>query len=252
MNARDLPQVGVISNSEKDFYGSFTNLKDKNVLLIGFSEAEMEIYVEKYGPAKITALTNWADHVDAKVAKCPLVIGDITKRTQFEDNSFDSVLTLSVLEHLSDLPGAFHEMTRIINNGGEMIHMFGPAWSCAYGHHMYENPDDPLLNFSLWKMPAHMHLLCSRDEIVKYYVDMGYSETAGHAAIHWFYETPIINRVFYDEYMRIFEEDRFQLDRMEIMYNQLPRDHIKQLRNAYPGKHDFSTYGGKYRLIVRK
>jgi ubiquinone/menaquinone biosynthesis C-methylase UbiE len=252
LNARDLPLVGCISNSEKDIFGSCTNLAKKKVLCIGFSETEVKHLVDKYEPSKIILLTNWADHEDARVKKFPLVVGDITKRTQFPDNSFDAVLTLSVLEHLLDLDGAFDEMTRLLKNGGEMIHMFGPAWSCAYGHHIYENPDDKLLNFSRWQMPAHMHLLCSHQDIISYYLEMGYPASAGHAAIHWFYETPIINRVFYDDYMKIFEEDRFQIDRMEIMYNALPRDHIERLRDGYPGRRDFSAYGGKYKLVVRK
>jgi SAM-dependent methyltransferase len=252
LKARDLPLVGAVSNAEKDFFGTFTRLAGKNVLCIGFSAEEINNLVEKYNPAKITILTNWSDHHDAKVKRFPLVIGDITKRTEFRDNCFDGVLTLSVLEHLLDLNGAFDEMTRVLKNGGEMLHMFGPAWSCAYGHHIYENPHDKLLNFSHWQMPAHMHLLCGHKEIINYYIEMGYPESAGYAAIYWFYEAPLINRVFYEDYMEIFEEDRFQIDRIEIMYNDLPRDHIRRLRAAYPGRRDFSTYGGKYKLVVRK
>jgi SAM-dependent methyltransferase len=150
-------------------------------------------------------------HPDAAVKRFPLVIGDITKRTQFKDGAFDAILTLSVLEHLSELHGAFDEMSRVLRNGGEMLHMFGPAWSCAYGHHIYADPSDALLNFSLRQMPAHIHLLCSRQEIVDYYPDAGYPDKAWQAALHWFFEAPYINRVFYDDYMAIFEEDRLQI-----------------------------------------
>ena len=64
-------------------------------------------------------------------------------------------------------------------------------------------------------------------------------------------EAPIINRVFYDDYMAIFEEDRFQIDRMEIMYNELPRDHLDRLKRAFPGRRNFTDYGGKYKLVNR-
>jgi SAM-dependent methyltransferase len=252
MDPGDLPILGCVSNGGKDIYGTFADLSGKSVLCIGFSEVEIEQLVEKYGPSKITALTNWVEHGDALVKKFPLVIGDITQRTVFLDNAFDAVLTLSVLEHLGDLRGAFDEMTRLVKNGGEMLHLFGPAWSCAYGHHLYSNPNDRLLDFTRWQMPAHMHLLCSHREIINYYVEMGYPESAGHVAIHWFYQSSLINRVYYDDYMRIFFEDRFQIDQMELMYNELPRDHLARLRKAYPGARDFSSYGGKYKLIVRK
>jgi hypothetical protein len=101
-------------------------------------------------------------------------------------------------------------------------------------------------------MPAHIHLLCSRQEIVDYYRDAGYPDKAWEAALHWFFDAPIINRVFYDDYRAIFEEDRFQIDRMEIMYNELPRDHLDRLKRTFPGRRNFTDYGGKYKLIVRK
>jgi SAM-dependent methyltransferase len=252
MNPRDLPMVGPVSNGDKDFFGVFTSLAQKTLLCIGFTPSEIDRLVAKYEPAAIVALTKWTHHEDATVRAYPLVIADIAKGTPFADGAFDAVLTLSVLEHLHDLDAAFDEMARIVRNGGEMIHMFGPAWSSAYGHHIYENAGDELLNFALWKMPAHIHLLCSREEIVDYYVEMGYTVHAAHGAAWWFHEAAHINRVFYDDYMAIFEQDRFQLDRMEIMYNALPREHIERLRNAHPGRRNFAAYGGKYRLIVRK
>jgi SAM-dependent methyltransferase len=252
MKVSDLPLVGPITNGEKDIYGSFSDLSGKKLLCVGFTEDEIDAYVAKYDPTSVTALTYWAGHKDAEVAKYPLVIGDITRRTEFADNSFDAVLTLSVLEHLGDLGAAFNEMARIVKPRGEMLHIFGPAWSCAYGHHTYHKPEDPLLNFSLWQMPAHMHLLCSRDEVLAYYAEQGYPETDALSVWHWFYETDNTNRVFYDDYMAIFTEDRFMLDRMEVMYNELPPEHLALLRHRYPGRRDFSTYGGKYKLIVRK
>ncbi len=252
MRVDDLPRVGVISNPIHDFYGEYSDLSGKDVLCIGFSEAEACSYVEKYGPARITLLTNWVGHKDADVSRFPLVIGDITKRTQFDDDAFDAILTLSVLEHLGDLSGAFAEMTRLVKPRGEMLHMFGPAWSCAYGHHLYANADDPLLNFSRWDMPAHMHLLCSRDEIRAFYGERGYPVSTADTVVQWLYDSPIINRVPYDDYRRLMEGDRFQIDRMHLMYNDLPKEHLAALRAAWPRVDDFATYGGRYRLIVRK
>jgi SAM-dependent methyltransferase len=252
MDPRDLPLLGPVTNGGKDVFGSFTDLRSKRLLCIGFSEREIDELVAKYRPSEIVLLTKWTDHADAHVRKYRLVVGDITQRTVFADRQFDAILTLSVLEHLPDLGAAFDEMTRLVPDGGELVHMFGPVWSSAYGHHVYERADDRLFDFSQWKLPAHIHLLCSRDELIRYYVRNGYTEHEGWVAHYWFHEVPLINRVFYDDYMRIFEEDRFQLDRAELMYNALPRSHLAHLRSRYPGRRDFSTYGGKYKLIVRK
>jgi SAM-dependent methyltransferase len=252
VDPRGLPKVGVISNTKLDFYSECSNLSGKRLLCIGFSEAEVVDYVERHGPASITLLTNWVGHVDARPSRFPLVIGDLTQGTKFDDDAFDAILTLSVLEHLNPLRAAFREMLRIVRPGGEMLHNFGAAWSCAYGHHLYAKPGDRLLDFTSWSMPAHMHLLCSREEITGYYAAEGYPEGAAASVLHWFYDTPLINREPYDEYVTIMSEDCFQMDWMQLMYNELPADHVARLRARYPAYRDFSTYGGKYRLIVRK
>ena len=155
-----------------------------------------------------------------------------------------------MLEHLSDLRGAFDEMSRVLRNGGEMLHMFGPAWSCAYGHHIYEDPGDALLNFSLWQMPAHIHLLCSRQEIADHYRDAGLSrEGSARGASLVLRSSDHQAACSTTTHMAIFEEDRFQIDRMEIMYNELPRDHLDRLKRAFPGRRNFTDYGGKYKLV---
>lgn len=251
MNPLSLPILAAPSNTDKDYLGQFAYLAGKRVLCIGYSEEEADNLVAKYQPESIHMLTNWAEHGDAKVHKYPLVIGDITKRTHFPDNAFDAVLTFSVLEHLPDLDGAAKEMTRIVKKGGEILHFFGPAWSCAYGHHCYARPGDRLMDFTQWKMPAHMHLLCEPEEIRAYYLGQGYAEKDVAELFVWFYETPIINRLFYDTYNNHFAA-YFQIDQMELMYNDLPKEHLDLLRLKYQGVLDFSTYGGKYKLKVMK
>ena len=252
MNPNNLPTLGKISNGDKDFYGNAAKLKDKNLLLIGFAEHEADEYVAKYNPKSIKMLTKWENHIDSKVQKYPLSIGDICRKTDYEDNMFDAVLTLSTLEHLEDLRGATNEMIRITKNLGNILHLFGPAWSCAYGHHIYAKVDDPFLNFSLWTMPAHMHLLCTQDEIVDFYIDLGYDQKVAQSVIHWFFETKIINRLFFDDYLKIFSDSKIQLDSQELIYNFLPFNHRDLLRSIYPGKEDFSTYGAKMNFIVNK
>jgi SAM-dependent methyltransferase len=251
MKVEDLPIVGLISNTDKDFFGKFSQLFNKKILLIGFSEEEAIDLVEKYHPKEITMLTKWADHKDAEVSRYKLTIGDICKKTSFDENQFDSVLTLSVLEHLDNLSGAVNEMSRICVPGGEMLHMFGPAWSCAYGHHIYAKADDPLLNFSLWQMPAHLHLLCSKDEIYDYYCNARDEESA-RAVLHWFYDTPIINRLFYQDYLSFFEDGGLIVDSIVNMNNLLPVNHLLHLRNKFPNYKNFSTYGSKIKLINSK
>jgi SAM-dependent methyltransferase len=245
-----LPRVGVISNPAHDFlhlFSAYTSIAKRRVLCIGYSEPELAKLVEPYRPLEIVCLTNWSDHQDAQVSRYRMVLGDICKRTEFDAGEFDAVLLFSVLEHLHDVEGAFVELRRILKPQGHVALLFGPAWSCAYGHHLYAEPNDPNLNFVLWKLPAHMHLLCDHQEIRDWYRRQNYADSVGDTVLHWFYETPIINRLFYEDYVRLMGR-HFQVVASEIMYNDLPRTHTLALRERFPEYADFSTYGGKFLL----
>jgi SAM-dependent methyltransferase len=253
MNPIELPRLGMIHYPNLDvvkLFSSYGNpLAGSRVLCIGYSEAELASLVEPYKPKSITCLTNWESHVDAAVKRHELVVGDLCARTPFPDNHFDTVLLLAVFEHLHDLPAALAELKRITRPGGYVMSLFGPAWSCAYGHHLCADQSDPNLYFAVWQLPAHFHLLSSLDEIRAWYLSMGYPPTTAESVLQWLYQTPIINRLFFDDYMRMIR-DEFQIVAMELMFNDLPTNHLKMLRAKFPGYMDFSTYGGKFLLRV--
>ena len=251
MNAFDLPIVGRPHNTDMDYIPHMTDISGKRVLCIGYNEAEIDELVAKYDPVSIDVLTNWVEHRDAQVSKFPLTIGDITNITPYDDDNFDTILTLSVLEHLIGFRKACEEMRRIVRKNGEILHYFGPAWSSPYGHHCYAKPGDRLLDFCQWTLPAHIHLLCSRAEIVDYFLVNGYDLEDANNALHWYFDTPLINRLFFDVYVENMAEV-FQFDRVEYMRTDLPADHLAKLRAQYPGRRDFCSYGAKIRLIVTK
>lgn len=250
MNPDLLPRVGMITNGTHDFltlFAAHTSIAKRRVLCIGYSESDLATLVEPHRPSEIVCLTNWADHQDAQVTRHRIVIGDICQRTRFADGEFDAVLLLSVLEHLHSVDGAFAELRRVVKPHGHVALLFGPAWSCAYGHHLYADPADANLNFVMWTLPAHMHLLCTPEEIRDWYRTQHYPDTVGDTVLHWFYDTPIINRLFYDDYLVLMAQ-HFQVVASEIMYNDLPPAHLGMLRARFPGRTDFSSYGGKFLL----
>lgn len=238
----DLPKVGKITNAlDAGILTEFTEISGKNLLCLGMSEAELNEHIVPHEPASITVLTFWADHKDAEGGAFPIVMGDVTKKTPFSDGAFDTVLSTSVLEHVSDIGAALNEMARLTRRGGDMVHIFGPVWSGPYGHHMCQGTVDPNLVFWMWQMPAHMHLLCSREELHEYYTELGYGQYGGDACWHWFHEAEHINRIFFDDYLRVMAP--FQIDKMITMYNSLPDEHLALLRGRFPGRVDFQTYG---------
>src|SRR5262249_18168973 len=250
MDPELLPRLGVITNTSQDLlqlFSAYCSIAAQNVLCVGYAERDLLDLVEPYGPSEIVCLTNWQDHEDGRVQRHRLVVGDLCGRTTFSDAKFDAVLLLSVLEHLHDIDAAFLELRRILKPRGHVALLFGPAWSSAYGHHLFADPNDPNLNFALWELPAHMHLLCDREEVRDWYRDRGYAAGIGEVVLHWFYETPIINRVFYEDHLRHMSR-HFQMIASEIMFNDLPPAHLAALRARYARYLDFSSYGGKFLL----
>jgi SAM-dependent methyltransferase len=254
MNPELLPVIQSPENTDKDIVLRFQHLnsiKGKKCLCIGYTSEEVNKYIKKYEPEEIVCLTLWTDHNDAKVDCFKLIIGDITKKTPFIDNEFDAIITLSLLEHVSSLKDAFSEIRRILKPDGFFYSYFGPSWSSCVGHHIYAKPGDPLLDFTQWKMPSHIHLLCSEPEIVSFYKKNGYSDVQCNEVLHWFYQTPIINRFFFDEYLLLFNYF-FYLIAIETTYMNIPQKLLDKLREIYYPYLDFSTYGGSFLLKNRK
>lgn len=244
----DLPKLGIISNPlDGDVFGRYSELHGKDVLCLGISEDQVDRFITPHNPNSVTLLTYWQDHVDSQSSRYPLTFGDITHRTDFSDKCFDVVLSMSVLEHVSDVDAALAEMARIAKS--ETAHIFGPAWSCAYGHHLCTGISDVLeMNFYHWTLPAHMHLLCPERELCDFYESLGLTRDHGSSVYYEFHENDHINRLFYDDYVTAL--NKFQITNSAIMYNRLPDDHLVRLRRQFPHRTDFSTYGGYFRLVV--
>jgi len=70
------------------------------------------------------------------------IYGDITRRTDFNDNELDVIYSASVLEHIHNLEEAFKEMHRILKPGGIIIHGYNPFF-CPNGGHALGITDCP-------------------------------------------------------------------------------------------------------------
>jgi hypothetical protein len=100
-------------------------------------------------------------------------------------------------------------------------------------------------------MPSHQHLLSTEEEITDYYLSKSYSEDECKNVLYDIYQSPIINRVMFDDYIKLFAK-HFYMVASEIMYNDVDSELLKLLRKTYPENSDFSAYGGKFLLKNRK
>jgi SAM-dependent methyltransferase len=115
------------------------------VLEIGFTTGGYSIDAWDLLGFRVTGIDNSYDgtsapptahlHIAERLRARPtFVFGDVTQRTKFGDASFDLVYSVSVLEHISDLPAAFAEIRRLLRPGGLMVHCWNPYFSANGGH----------------------------------------------------------------------------------------------------------------------
>ena len=61
---------------------------------------------------------------------------DIEEKFPLEDNSYDNVLTMNLVEHIFDTHNVFSETSRVIKPGGLFV------TAVPYMHHIHGSPDD--------------------------------------------------------------------------------------------------------------
>lgn len=63
--------------------------------------------------------TALAENMQKAYPKVKVVVGDCQERTEFQEDYFDRVLAIHVLEHLDNLPSALREVSRVLRPSGE-------------------------------------------------------------------------------------------------------------------------------------
>jgi SAM-dependent methyltransferase len=250
MDPKTLPTARRPNNLGHDIVADFSDIisiAGAKCLCIGYDEAQLTQLVLKYNPRDVTLLTLWKGHKDIIFQNYHVHVGDISKKTPFEDSEFDFVLTFSVLEHVNELENAFIEIRRVLKPCGYFCSLFGPVWSSPYGHHLYASPGNPSFDFSQWQMPSHVHLLCTPEEITQYYRALGARKDECATVIHWLFETDIINRLFYEDYLALVWECFYYVASIN-MYSRIDSGLITILRSRFKKYKDFSTYGSRILL----
>lgn len=127
-------------------FGIDVCFKRRDILEIGFISGGYSLFgFEKLGMS-VHGVDNCYDGTESSLIELPHYIkekvqgdvcfqyGDITKKTQYIENSFDYIYSSSVLEHIKDLDGAFREMRRILKKDGLLIHSYNPFFAVNGGH----------------------------------------------------------------------------------------------------------------------
>lgn len=103
--------------------------------IIGFEKCGFQaIGIDNYYNDSLEATYRYKHVVKNSASKATFLKGDITTKTEIEENSLDLIYSLSVLEHISDLEKAFKEMYRLLKPGAAMFHRYDPYFHILGGH----------------------------------------------------------------------------------------------------------------------
>lgn len=173
---------------------------------------------------------------------CVLANSDVRK-LPFKNESFTSVFSVAVLEHINDLATALSEIHRVLKPGGYVYAEFGPIWSCSVGHHVYAVVDGEEARH--WKpeknpVPNYAHLLLAPHQM-RPLLQERVSEKLLSAILEWIYEKPSINRLFFEDYDRLFKESEFEILALNTVDEHVSSTMLKKLCDKHPGYKKFSV-----------
>ena len=182
---------------------------------------------------------------------CSLRRADI-RDTGLTDASQNALFCVSVFEHLQDFGRCLAEMHRILVPGGIVYAEFGPIWSSGLGHHVCASADgqqarhwDPRLN----PLADFSHLLLSREEM-QTAIACRVPPRLGDGILGWVYDSDDINRLFFEDYVRLVEQSPFEMVEISTDREHIDADILAALRKRHPGYQVFDVRN--IELVLRK
>lgn len=175
-------------------------------------------------------------------AGCALLNAD-ARDLGLEASSFDAIFSVSVFEHLNDFEKCLSEMYRVLRPGGRVYADFGPIWSCSIGHHVYAVTDGEEVRH--WKpetnpVPNYGHLLLTKGEM-RLRLRKKVSQKLLDEILDWVYQKPDINRLFFEDYVRMFDASSFEVLHLTVDEEHVDSKTLKTLRACYPGYYRFGV-----------
>lgn len=178
------------------------------------------------------------------------IINDSINTYDFEDESFDFVISTNSFEHINGLDIALGRMYKLLKKGGLLSTLFGPIWSCHKGNHIWIYSNGKISTFNDGLVPDWGHLLYTPDELTEI-LKKEHNDSIVDSIIHSTYETDFINRLFYDDYKNLLFNSGFEVSEFRDWHTSVHPDSktLKILQEKY-SKENFSTVSIK--ALLRK
>jgi SAM-dependent methyltransferase len=142
--------------------------------------------------------------------------GDAASLPSSFETAFDVVFSLATFEHIGDVPKALERIYAVLRPGGHLVAQIGPVWSGLRGHHVFPGhlahlaPDYAQKTGDLFdRMIPWQHLIMGPPEM-RAWLTHRYGAGYAEACVDWIYESPRINRLYFEDYRTLFEDAGFR------------------------------------------
>jgi ubiquinone/menaquinone biosynthesis C-methylase UbiE len=158
-----------------------------------------------------------------------------SRKMRFEENSFDAIISIATLEHISGLDQVLAEMYRVLRPNGRVYMTGGPIWTCGWGHH-YENGIEfnPVSSI----LPRYSHLYFSKEQMAGFLYDNDFKAETVDYVTQFIYESDYLNRYSASQIVEQVMESGFYINEIKQSifsgsYNQLSDESRKKLKERY-------------------
>jgi len=130
---------------------------------------------------------------------------------QFDDETFDMVVSANVMEHVNNPILYLKECSRVLKTGGVAYFETYPVWSSARGHHVMEEMVDKVCPSKCEYrndgsfIPDWSHLFLNPTQMMELLQDK-LDEEAIHFIINYIYESDDINRQGWNSILKAFKQ----------------------------------------------
>ena len=191
------------------------DFKGKRILEIGCGAGDLTRYMGQISGAEFINgieydLSYWSVG-ESSGSNWKITEGDV-RALNFDDCTFDYIISVGVFEHINDLEKGLKEMERVLKPGGQCFAWFEPIYTSIIGHHYnFWIPED------LYLIPPWGHLFMTQDEMYNHIKSVRDDEIA-LKAVEWIYNGPVINRYTRKDYYRFLSSSGMTTVYLREMY----------------------------------
>ena len=188
------------------------NFDGKRILDIGCGNGDLVKYIAKhYSPANVVGIEPALDEhweTSESSGKNWRIVSGNAHNLDFDDNSFDLIISFSTFEHIGNISKALAEIKRVLCPFGKFYTEFMPIWTSAAGHHFLREKDRWWNTEHIKMIPAWGHLYMSENKMREHLSLQSTDSILVNEIIEFIYHSDCINRYSrYDLLQRIMNSE---------------------------------------------